>query len=199
LEEAMLKRHWMGSLLAAQVLGFAQGLPAAPAPALPAGDPADAVAAIRWRQQRILDVDDDGYAQRASGRLSLRQQANVYGDHGAQEAQDLLHQSQAKRGLGVLALFYSPALGALAGYELAQIQPGQGQVIRGHSSADVFTAAGAALGLGSGIAVLWDHRAAARELRAQAAESYNRQLLQDLRLWVSPQRGGAQVQMNANF
>ena len=197
----MLKQLWMGFVLAAQVLGWAQGLPAAPAAALPAGDPAAAVAASRWQQQRILDMDDDGYAQRAGGRLSLRQQAAVYRNHGAEEAQDLLHQSQAKRGLGVLALFYSPALGALAGYELAQTQPGQGQdqVIRGHSSDDVFSAAGAALGLGLGIAVLLDHHGAARELRAQAAESYNRQLLQDLRLWVAPQRGGAQLQMNANF
>jgi hypothetical protein len=192
---------WIGSIiLAMQILGKSQGLPAAGL-GLPAADPASEAHAKRWHQQRILDLDDEGYAQRASGTLSLRQQARVYHNHQAEEAEDLLHQSQVARGQGVLAVFYGPALGAVAGYELAQTQPGRGQdqVIRGNSSVTVYSGAGAVLGLFTGIGVLVEQRSEARELRAQAAESYNRKLLQDLRLWVVPQQHGAALGAQAKF
>jgi hypothetical protein len=201
----MLKRLWLGFVLAAQVLGWAQGLPAQGRPGavvdLPAGDPERDVRTQQWQEQRILDVDDDGYASRVTGTLDLRHQANVYRHHDAQEAQDLLHQSQVARGTGVLALLFSPILGAAAGYELAQTQPGQGQdaVIRGNSSVGVYTPAGAGPGLAVGIGVLLEHREEARELRALAAESYNRALLHNLRLGTQPIRGGTMLTLGASF
>jgi hypothetical protein len=182
-------------ILAILALMHAGGLAAAP-PALERRQQ-------QWQAQRILDVDDDGYAQRDGGALSLHQQANVYRHHDAKPAQELLHQSQVARGQGVLALLCSPALGAAAGYEMAQSLPEHGDAsihrLYGNRPSDVYASAGAALGLVAGIGVLLNQRLEARELRAQAAESYNRQLLQDLNVWVQPAQGGAVMRLQKKF
>jgi hypothetical protein len=201
-------------VLALQALAQAGLAQAAPAPssvtaadpaAAPSTDPGQAPLAQRqaaWRRLRILDLNDDGEAYRNGRWLGRDEQIRLYRKHDADDSLALLRRSKGHAFLGWCGMLLTPGALALAGAGIGEREDllmGRANTVGMDPGTTVGAASGALLGLVLGGAIQHFQSAEADDLRAQAAESYNRKLLDDLQLGVAPVPGGARLGVTGKF
>lgn len=157
-----------------------------------------------WRRLRILDMNDDGETFRNGRWLGRDEQIRLYRKHEADEALSLMRQSRAHGFAGGFFMVAAPAgLALLGGYIGQQVDQERANNLGATGSGSTYTTwgagGGALLGLIIGGTIHHYQSAASDELRAQAAESYNRKLLDDLQLNAAPVPGGATLGLSGHF
>jgi hypothetical protein len=157
-----------------------------------------------WRRLRILDLNDDGEAFRNGRWLDRDEQIRLYRRHEADDALALMRQSRGHAFAGGFFLVAAPVgLAALGGYVGQQLDQQRASNLGATGSGSYYTTWGAGggilLGLILGGTIHHYQSAAAADLRAQAAESYNRKILDDLQLGVAPVPGGATLGVSGKF
>jgi len=170
-------------------------------------DPGQAPLAQRqadWRRLRILDLNDGGEALRNGRWLGRDEQIRLYRKHEADDALALMRQSRAHGFAGGFFMVAAPAgLALLGGYIGQQVDQERAANMGATGSGSYYTTwgagGGALLGLILGGTIHHYQSAASDDLRAQAAESYNRKLLDDLQLGVAPVTGGATLGVSGHF
>jgi hypothetical protein len=157
-----------------------------------------------WQRLRILDLNDDGEAFRNGRWLGRDEQVRLYRKHEADDALSLMRQSRGHAFAGGFFMLAAPAglalLGGYIGQGVDQQQAGNAGATGSGSYYTTWCAGGGALlGLIIGGTIYHCQSAAAADLRAQAAESYNRKLLDDLQLGMAPVPGGATLGLSGKF
>jgi len=195
----------MWIILAVQALAQAKGLPAqALPPAAPQATDPLALRQQQWQHRRVLDLDEDGYAVRNGRRLDRSEQVRLYRRTDAGEALDLMRQSRGKSVVGGFWLVGVTGALALAGSQVGQEEDARHAAAVGSNGNDSTyqawgTAGGILAGLMIGGTIRHFYAVASDDLRAQAAESYNRKLLDDLQLGAAPIPGGMQLGLSGRF
>jgi|GEM_PF-2686264 hypothetical protein len=190
-----------------QARGLAQPSPAGASQAAASpGEPGQAqdLAQRRaaWQRLRILDMNDDGEALRNGQWIGRDAQMRLYGRHEADDSMAMLRKARAHAFFGGCGLWLLPAALAAAGADLGQqsdIEHGVNGSTSTNPGTTIGTAGGAVLGLLIGIPwyLFQGHEAA--DLRAGAAERYNRKILEELELGAAPMPGGATLAVRAKF
>ncbi|HXC63377.1 MAG TPA: hypothetical protein VNZ67_03415, partial [bacterium] len=140
-----------------------------------------------WQRLRIVDMNGDGEVLRNGFWLDRNDQVGLYRKHDADDALALMRQSRAHGFAAGFFLVAAPAgLALLGAYLGQQVDQERATNLGATGSGSLYTTwgagGGALLGLILGGTIHHYQSAASDELRAQAAESYNRKILDDLQL-----------------
>jgi hypothetical protein len=195
------------------------------APALKAGPdlgyhpvPPAAALALRqacWSRLRILDVTEEGWVRRGADLLDNKQAGHYYRNAAALDALKQLRRGRSHRIQASIWTWVPAPLGAALfayiGGAVANFQYGMpnsdgtynysqntiGQKI----GQDALVGAGIGLVLGAALGIPMAHSKGhqAEQDDRDAAESYNRKLLGDLRLRAQPEPGGAKLGVDRSF
>jgi hypothetical protein len=163
-----------------------------------------------WSQLRIMDVDNDGQALRNGLWLSSDQVDHYYGAADDTESQRLEWRGIFRNVRNKYGQYVVPpsmaVLLAIAGGGIGNAQYGGTD---NYSQTTIYqktaqdAAVGAAIGLvvGEALVLLRNYYAERQSIRdfRQAADIFNQQLLQDLRLRVLPSQGGGNVGIDKTF
>ena len=168
-----------------------------------------------WSRLRILDVNDDGWVKRGGGWLDNKQAGYYYKGAAALDALSQLRHGRAHRIQASLWTWVPMPVGAVvlgyAGVIVALFQYGvpnpdgtynySQQTIGQKESQDLVVGAalGLALGAALGLPLAYGDAAKARQDNRDAAGSFNRKLLRDLRLQAQPEPGGAKLGVQKSF
>ena len=158
----------------------------------------------RWQRLRILDLNDNGEAFRNGRWMDRNEQIQVYRKHEADDALALMRQSRAHGFAAGFFMVAAPAgLALLGGYIGQAVDQQKASDMGATGSGSLYTTwgagGGALLGLIIGGVIHHYQSAASDNLRAQAAESYNRKILDDLQLGAAPLPGGAALGVEGRF
>jgi len=164
-----------------------------------------------WEAMRISRMDPDGWVQVGGSWIRQKSEAHYYDNADAKEAMDLNLQSQQYHAKGMLWAGLSTGIAVvgcgIAGGFVGAAQPSADAGDFVDLDQEIHAVEGALVGIGVGVVVglstgLWiqsSDNAQSRKLEVQAAESFNRKLLKDLRLDVEPLRGGGELKVKTQF
>jgi len=168
-----------------------------------------------WSRLRILDVNQQGWVKRNGEWLDNKQAGHYYRNASALDALRELRHGRSHRiqasvwrwaAFPVGAVFFAYIGGAAANIQYGQVksdgsyyysQETIGQKIG--QDALVGACIGAALGAALGIPISLSKGHQAERDDRSAAESFNRKLLDDLRLRAQPEPGGAKLGVDKSF
>jgi|GEM_PF-2986777 hypothetical protein len=168
-----------------------------------------------WSRLRILDVTEEGWVRRGADLLDNKQAGHYYRNAAALDALKQLRNGRSHRIQASIWTWVPAPLGAALfayiGGAVANVQYGQvksdgtyyysQETIGQKIGQDALVGAGVGLLLGAalGIPISLSKGHQAGEDDHNAAESFNRKLLSDLRLQAQPEPGGAKLGVDKSF